>query len=394
MLTLLQDDLPAIRIAMKKIARTEREKLVDQANSLKQKISQRRRNGCLWAVECLERVFLDMWFIEAFTTHFPPLRKHHQKSVFSMADLVVAHGGLNKSIDELEHYLALRKANNLTQDQVDYVDEVLQILRKTRALTPQHGKTKASNHLTFSQPHCSLCWRQPSDSSHYCKRHHPSRSESEYKKAKHKLQRVAETKNIKHTKESFHDKDGKKRVYNHRLAGFLYQILGELAPHPRCFIKFCKPADRFDKEWRELAQKTLLGCIDYYPHSYEMIKKVDPNAFSTWFSWAFAIVRSLELDEVEAWSQESLANLIKDKSNWIALVSILHRHECTVVYQSFHVTFGPPKGSGKNEELYFSIYNLIQQQKKNGKINLSDIARKQKLSRQRVHKIASDNGWI
>jgi DNA-binding NtrC family response regulator len=74
----------------------------------------------------------------------------------------------------------------------------------------------------------------------------------------------------------------------------------------------------------------------------------------------------------------------------MAIVSTLHRYECTYRYESLPVNFGPDKGYRRNEEQCSSIKQLIDMQRlETGKVNLSEVARMLGLSRQRIHKIVN-----
>ena len=382
-------DLHASRIALRKQIEKQANALQGQARVENIKITQRKRARYLYAITALKNIVLEPFFIKAFKAEFKSLKTYESQIINELDSLVIAHGGLNRTILQVEEFLAIRGLWTTNYDEIDYADEVLQSLWKVRSLTPQY---KEKTYWNTVLPTCALCWRLPQSSHYYCSEHHPNRDQKSYKAAKHKVFRaLTQLDNIYiESKSEKHKEAGS----NSQKASNLYRLLGGFAPHPRYFIKFCKNYV-LQATWIELAKSITTTTQELYPATFNCIKRIKPQDYSCWKNWCVAIIRALDPLQPKAWVVREQDKHLINVESWMAIVSTLHRYECTHRYESLPVNFGPEKGYRRNEEQCSSIKQLIDMQRlETGKVNLSEIARTLGLSRQRIHKIVNTYGLL
>lgn len=380
-MTDLTISLSLSRIALRKQIEEQINALQLQADAQNIKVAQRKRKGYLYAVLALENIDLEPFFIQAFQSRFNPLKTHKSNEINKLDSLVISHGGLNRTIEQLKELLIFNRWAN-SYDEIDYADEILQNLWKVRALTPQYKEKFYWNTIL---PTCALCWRLPENSHYYCSGHHPNRAQKSYKAAKHKFFRaLTQLENI-----YVESKFEVETLSNSQKASNLYRLLGGFAPHPRYFIMHCKE-HVLEELWIDLAKSITATSQELYPAAFNFIKRIKAQDYSSWKNWCVAIIRALDPLQPQVWVDREQDKYFVKVEHWTTIVSTLHRYECTHRYESLAVKFGPEKGYGRKEQQCSSIKKMIDIQRlETGKVNLSEIARTLGLSRQRIHKIVS-----
>ncbi|MFS1935437.1 hypothetical protein [Vibrio splendidus] len=145
-----------------------------------------------------------------------------------------------------------------------------------------------------------------------------------------------------------------------------------------------------NRQWKSYADSIVIYTEKNYPTSFHYLKQAEEltqfTIYNSLLDWGYLVIKSLDNSGFESSRWKASKELIHLNNDQLRLVilNILARFEATQrIYQPFKS--GPMKGYGADLDRRKKLTELYHKQlEDSGRVNLSQIARDIKLSRQRV----------
>nr|WP_133146533.1 MarR family transcriptional regulator [Vibrio cyclitrophicus] len=240
-------------------------------------------------------------------------------------------------------------------------------------------------------PMCALCWKRTNSFSFYCNEHNSIRNKKSYNSAVRKVfsftTRHSSNTGLTSFANGYTKKNGKQR----RLATKLFGMVNDTVLPVFNVLSYLT-----ETHWKSYAETIIIYTKNHYPTSFHRLDLAKDlrqfSAYDSLLDWGYMVIDCLDNsgNESSSWkSSQELIHLNNDQLR-LTLLHILARYEATQrIYQP--LKSGPMKGYGVDidkREILTELYN--NQIRENGHVNLSQIAREMKLSRQRVSVLAKN----
>ncbi|MEG3221777.1 hypothetical protein PD716_14250 [Vibrio gigantis] len=234
-------------------------------------------------------------------------------------------------------------------------------------------------------PICALCWKRTFAFSFFCKDHHSIRNKKAYNSAARKVLSFTERYSSNLELKGFAIARRKKNSKETGLVARLFNMVNDSVPPV-----FDVLSHQTDRQWKSYADSIVIYTEKNYPISFHYLKQAEEltqfTIYNSLLNWGYMVIKSLENSGFESsrWkASKELIHLNNDQLR-IVILNILARFEATHrIYQP--LKSGPMKGYGADLDRRKKLTELYHKQLEgSGRVNLSQIARDIKLSRQRV----------
>lgn len=338
------------------------------------------------------------------------VKQRYTSSKFSyISDVVIHAGGFKSALTQLSQIQD--KYQDRDEDNIiRYIDSIESAIFKANSIVSSNRR-KASRE-TQKKAHCVLCWRRPNRSTKYCIHHHPTRSQLCYKQTKNKLMsHIASTSKNEDTLETIRvnkDKNLKwvqiegSKINRLTISGTLYNWINELSKHPRFSIPLIMQSD----DCESTISAVLTSCKDNYPLSYPLVAEansfdisnvlnpiiqiaIDKLEHKVFCLWMLGVIQAFDAEDANQWllhDYDELLSKYDRQALAMSLISVIARHEASVILSGINNKPGPNKGLGKNNDQRKQLLNLLEvHTKANGKPDVPAIAERMKISTRRVY---------
>ena len=331
-------------------------------------------------------------------------KKHEGLKPQNIEELVRYCGGLKATVKNIQHAYEFELSVKFDDELEFLLYAIESVLLKAIAATNQtpkwlsyevaedRGKLGAYNaQYRIHLPMCALCWKRTSSFSFYCKEHHSIHNKKAYNSAVRKVfsftTRHSSNLDLISFANGYTKQSGKQRGLTTKLFG----MVNDTVPPVMNILSF-----QTETHWESYADSIITYTHEHYPASFHRLKQVKNfmqyRAYGSLLDWGYIVIDCLDSsgNESSSWKgSQELTHLNNDQLRF-ALLHILARYEATQrIYQP--LKSGPMKGFGADVERRETLSELYNKQlRENGRVNLSQIAREMKLSRQRVSVLAKE----
>ncbi len=338
------------------------------------------------------------------------VKQRYTTSKFSyISDVVIHAGGFKSALKQLGQIQD--KHQDRDEDKIiRYIDSIESAIFKANAIVSSNRRK--AHRETPKKSHCVLCWRRPNRSTKYCIHHHPTRSQSCYKKTKNKLMsHIASTSKNEDTLETIRvnkDKNLKwvqiegSKINRLSISGKLYAWLNELSKKPIVDARLINQSHNCESTISAI----IKICKYHYPHSYplvneaeffdvgtilnpivhEALNSLEHNIFC---SWMLGVINAFDPEDANQWLLHGYNEFLSTTNRQglaMSLMAVIARHEASVILSGVNNKPGPNKGFGKNSDQRKLLLDLLGvHTKENGKPDVLAIAERMKISTRRVY---------
>ncbi|WP_282174697.1 hypothetical protein [Vibrio diabolicus] len=322
----------------------------------------------------------------------------------NIEELVRYCGGLKATVKNIKHAYEFELSVRFDDELEFLLDAIERVLLKAISATnhtpkwlsyevaEERGKLEAYNaQYSIHLPMCALCWKRTSSFSFYCKEHHSIRNKKAYNSAVRKVFSFTTRHSSNSDLINFANGNTKQIGTQRRLATKLFGMVNDIVPPIVNVLNF-----QAETHWHSYAESIITYTQKHYPASFHRLKQrkglMQYSAYDSLLDWGYMTIDCLDSSGNESSSWKGSQELIYLNNDHLrfALLHILARYEATQrIYQP--LKSGPMKGFGTDIEQRETLSDLYNKQlRDNGRVNLSQIAREMKLSRQRVSVLAKE----
>jgi hypothetical protein len=322
----------------------------------------------------------------------------------NVEELVRYCGGLKATVKNIKHAYEFELSVRFDDELEFLLDAIESVLLKAISATnhtpkwlsyevaEERGKLEAYNaQYSVHLPMCAVCWKRTSSLSFYCKEHHSIRNKKAYNFAVRKVFSFTTRHSSNSDLINFANGNTKQIGKQRRLATKLYGMVNDIVPPVVNVVNF-----QAETHWHSYAESIITYTQKHYPASFHRLQQskdlMQYSAYDSLLDWGYMTIDCLDSSGSESSSWKGSQELIHLNNDHLrfTLLHILARYEATQrIYQPSKS--GPMKGFGTDAEQRETLSGLYNQQLRDiGRVNLSQIAREMKLSRQRVSVLARE----